>query len=115
MAVLPLINIDTGSALEINKSLAIASSDQKDIARLDASKVALLKPELLLPASTTVFDSCAVIDGAFWIEAAKQKLSAISLAVDSKCWGMKVSAEGSRELCSFLDDSGHTRTISSGL
>ncbi|CAJ2633941.1 unnamed protein product [Trifolium pratense] len=85
MAVLPLINIDTGSALEINKSLAIASSDQKDIARLDASKVALLKPELLLPASTTVFDSCAIIDGAFWIEAAKQKLSAIC-RMQTQCW-----------------------------
>ncbi|XP_061342227.1 ribonuclease 3-like protein 3 isoform X2 [Gastrolobium bilobum] len=54
--------------------VASASSDQKDIARLDAAKVALDKLAHLVPVSTMMLDYCAGIDGTFEIEAAKHKL-----------------------------------------
>ncbi|XP_027188018.1 ribonuclease 3-like protein 2 isoform X2 [Cicer arietinum] len=70
----------TASVYVDGQLFASASSDQKDIARLDAAKVALHKLEHMLPAtaSTVMFDCCAGgIDDTFEIEAAKQKLYAI--------------------------------------
>ncbi|KAI5428796.1 hypothetical protein KIW84_033703, partial [Lathyrus oleraceus] len=57
--------------------VASASSDQKDIARLEAAKAALHKLERLLPATTMIRDCYVGIDGTFEVEAAKQKLYAI--------------------------------------
>lgn len=54
--------------------VASAFSDQKDIARLDAAKIALHKLAHVLPASTMKLDFCAGVDGTFEIEAAKNKL-----------------------------------------
>ncbi|KAK2379093.1 ribonuclease protein [Trifolium repens] len=57
--------------------VASASSDQKDIARLDAAKIALHKLEQILPAVTMMSDCCADLDCTFEIEAGMQKLYAI--------------------------------------
>ncbi|PNX93904.1 ribonuclease 3-like protein 2-like [Trifolium pratense] len=56
--------------------VASASSDQKDIARLEVAKIALHKLEQILPA-TMMSDSYDGLDCTFEIEAAKQKLYAI--------------------------------------
>lgn len=56
---------------------ASASSDQKDIARLEAAKDALHKLAHLLPASTMVFDLCTGVDGTLEIEQAKMNLHKI--------------------------------------
>jgi hypothetical protein len=57
--------------------VASASSDQKDIARLDAAKIALHKLEQILPAVTMMSDCCADLDCTFEIEAGMQNLYAI--------------------------------------
>ncbi|CAK8531389.1 unnamed protein product [Lathyrus sativus] len=67
----------TASVYVDGKLVASASSDQKDIARLEAAKAALHKLERLLPATTMMPDCCVDIDATFEVEAAKQKLYAI--------------------------------------
>ncbi|XP_058781618.1 ribonuclease 3-like protein 2 [Vicia villosa] len=67
----------TASVYVDGELVASASSDQKDVARLEAAKAALHKLEGLLPAPTMMPDCCVDIDGSFEIEAAKQKLYAI--------------------------------------
>jgi hypothetical protein len=57
--------------------VASATSDQRDIAKLDAVKIALQKLEPVLPVIPMSSDLCADLDGPFEIEAAKQKLYAI--------------------------------------
>ena len=54
--------------------VASASSEQKDIARLDAAKAALHKLAKSAPGRIGMLDFCAGLDGNFEIEAAKQKL-----------------------------------------
>ncbi|XP_027332508.1 ribonuclease 3-like protein 2 isoform X2 [Abrus precatorius] len=56
------------------KFVASASSDQKDIAKLDAAKIALHKLAELLPVSNFMLDFCAGDDGSFVFGAAKHKL-----------------------------------------
>lgn len=51
-----------------------ASSEQKDIARLDAAKLALHKLSNILPANTGMLDFCAGMNGSFEIESAKHML-----------------------------------------
>jgi hypothetical protein len=57
--------------------VASATSDQRDIAKLDAVKIALQKLEPVLPVIPMSSDLCADLDGPFEIEGAKQKLYAI--------------------------------------
>ncbi|CAJ2655824.1 unnamed protein product [Trifolium pratense] len=66
----------TASVYVDEELVASASSDQKDIARLEVAKIALHKLEQILPA-TMMSDSYAGLDCTFDIEAAKQKLYAI--------------------------------------
>ncbi|PNY10861.1 ribonuclease 3-like protein 2-like [Trifolium pratense] len=66
----------TASVYVDEELVALASSDRKDIAKLDAAKLALHKLEPVLP-SVTVADFCTSFDGTFDIEAAKQKLHKI--------------------------------------
>ncbi|KAJ1389544.1 Ribonuclease III domain [Sesbania bispinosa] len=54
--------------------VASASSDQKDLARLDAAKIALQKLAHVLPVNSMMLDFCAGVNGTFEIEAAKHKL-----------------------------------------
>ncbi|KAJ7963763.1 Ribonuclease 3-like protein 2 [Quillaja saponaria] len=54
--------------------IASASSEQRDISKLDAAKGALLKLAKSMPDNVGVLEFCAGIDGKFEIEAAKQKL-----------------------------------------
>ncbi|CAK8538839.1 unnamed protein product [Lathyrus sativus] len=67
----------TASVYVDGELIASASSDQKDIARLEAAKAALHQLECLLPATTVMPECCVGIDGTFEVEAAKQKLYAI--------------------------------------
>ncbi|KAL1347715.1 hypothetical protein HN51_023749 [Arachis hypogaea] len=52
-----------------------ASSDQKDIAKLDAAKLALDKIANSLPANTSMLEFSAGVDGSFEIEFAKHELN----------------------------------------
>ncbi|XP_058745048.1 ribonuclease 3-like protein 2 [Vicia villosa] len=67
----------TASVYVDGELVASASSDQKDIARLEAAKAALDKLESLFPATSMMPDCCGDIDSTFVIEAAKQKLYAV--------------------------------------
>jgi hypothetical protein len=67
----------TASVYVDGELVATACSDQKDIARLDAAKIAVHELERVLPATTMMSDPCKGLDGTFEIEAAKQKLYAI--------------------------------------
>ncbi|XP_061373071.1 ribonuclease 3-like protein 2 [Gastrolobium bilobum] len=54
--------------------VASASSEQRDIARLDAAKIALHKLANIMPIGTKILDFFACIDSTFEIKQAKQKL-----------------------------------------
>ncbi|RHN69976.1 putative ribonuclease III [Medicago truncatula] len=67
----------TASVYVDGELFAVASSDQKDIAKLDAAKSAVQKLERVLPITTTTPDNCKGLDGTFEIEEPKQKLYAL--------------------------------------
>ncbi|XP_045833125.1 ribonuclease 3-like protein 2 [Trifolium pratense] len=67
----------TASVYVDGELVASASSDQRDIAKLDAVKIALQKLEPVLPTIPMTSDYCAGLDGPFEIKGAKQKLYAI--------------------------------------
>ena len=67
----------TASVYVDGELFVVASSDQKDIARLDAAKIAVHKLERVLPITTMTPNNCKGLDGTFEIETAKQELYAL--------------------------------------
>lgn len=79
------------------KFVASASSDQKDLARLEAAKIALPKLAHLVPSTNTKLNFYAEEDGTLVVEAAKQKLHEF-------CGGKKWPKPVYRYLSLFIDE-----------